>query len=52
MNNTMKIKVLSFASQPDKDIDYFGDTIIYEGKRYYVNLNEERVEFIENVKEG
>ena len=46
MNRTTKVNILSYASQPDKDIDYDGDIIVYKGKRYYVNLAEERVEFL------
>ena len=50
MNNTTKIKILSYASQPDKDYNFFGDEVIYKGKRYFVSLAEERVWFIGNVK--
>lgn len=51
MNNSTKIKILSYASQPDKDYNYYGDEVIYEGKRYFVNLSEEKVIFLGNVKE-
>lgn len=37
---------MAYASEPDKDYDYDGDIVEYEGKRYYVNLAEERVEFL------
>lgn len=50
MNRTTKIKILSYASQPDKNINYDGDTIIYKGKRYFVSLSKEIVEFKEDVK--
>ena len=50
MNNTTKIKILSYASQPDKDYDFFGDVVIYEGKRYFVSLADEIVEFLGLVK--
>lgn len=50
MNNTTKIKILSYASQPDKDYNFFSDEVIYKGKRYFVSLADERVEFIGNVK--
>lgn len=50
MNNTTRIKILSYASQPDKDYNFFGDEVVYEGKRYFVSLAEERVEFLGNVK--
>lgn len=45
MNNTTRITILSHFSQPDKNINYDGDIVEYEGKRYFVNLAEERVEF-------
>ena len=51
MNNTTKINILAYASQPDKDYDFFGDVVIYEGKRYFVSLAEEMVEFLGLVKE-
>ena len=50
MNKTTKINILAYASQPDKDINYDGDIVEYEGKRYFVSLAEERVEFIGNLK--
>ena len=50
MNRTTKIKILSYASQPDKNINYDGDTIVYKGKRYFVSLSKEYVEFKGNVK--
>lgn len=50
MNNTTKIEILSYASQPDKDYNYFGDNVEYDGKLYFVSLAEERVEFIRNVE--
>lgn len=50
MNNTTRIEILSYASQPDKDYNYFGDKIEYDGKLYFVSLAEERVEFIRNLK--
>lgn len=51
MNNTTKIRILAFASEPDKNVNYDGDTIDFEGKRYFVSLADERVEFIKNIKE-
>ena len=51
MNNTTRIKILSYASQPDKDYNFFGDEVVYEGKRYFVNLSEENVVFLGIVKE-
>lgn len=50
MNNTTKIEILSYASQPDKSYNYFGDNVEYNGKLYFVSLAEERVEFIRNVE--
>lgn len=51
MNNTTRIKILSYASQPDKDCNFFGDEVIYKGKRYFVSLAEEKVVFLGIVKE-
>lgn len=51
MNKTTKINILAYASQPDKDINYDGDIVDYNGKRYFVSLAEERVEFKGIVRE-
>ena len=51
MNKTTKIDILAYASQPDKNYNYFGDIVEYKGKRYFVDLSEERVEFLGIVKE-
>lgn len=45
MNRTTKINVLAYASRPEMDINYFGDIVEYQGKRYFVSLSEEVVEF-------
>ena len=50
MNRTTRINILAYASEPDKDIDYYGDIVEYNGKRYFVSLSEERVEFIGVVR--
>ena len=51
MNNTTKIEILSYASQPDKSYKYEGDYVEYNGKLYFVSLAEERVEFVRNINE-
>lgn len=51
VKNTTRIEVLSYASQPDKNTNYDGDEVIFKGKKYFVSLAEERVEFIEIVRE-
>ena len=51
MNKTTKTLILAYASEPDKCYDYDGDIVEYEGKRYFVNLRDERVEFLGVVKE-
>jgi hypothetical protein len=51
MNRTTKIKIMAYASQPDKDICYYGDIVEYEGKKYWVNLAEEQVEFLGIIRE-
>lgn len=45
MNKTTKILILAYASEPDKNYNYYGDIVEYEGKEYFVSLAEERVEF-------
>ncbi len=37
--------MLAYASRPEMDINYFRDIVEYKGKRYFVNLSEEAVEF-------
>ena len=34
MNNTTKIEILSYASQPDKSYKYEGDYEVFIGKTY------------------
>ena len=46
MNKTTKINILAYVSEPDKNYNYDGDIVEYNGKRYFVSLAEERVEFI------
>lgn len=50
MNKTTKINILAYASEPDKNYDYDGDIVEYCGKRYFVSLAEERVEFLGIIK--
>lgn len=50
MNKTTKINILSYASQPDKNYKYDGDIVEYKGKRYFVSLADERVEFLGNME--
>lgn len=51
MNRTTKINILAYASEPDKNYNFFGDTVDYKGKRYFVSLAEEHVEFVGIIKE-
>ena len=51
MNNTTKINILAYASEPDKNYKYEGDVVEYNGKRYWVSLAEERVEFLGIVRD-
>lgn len=46
VKNTLRIKILAYVSEPDKNYNYDGDVVEYEGKRYWVSLAEERVEFL------
>ena len=50
MNKTTKINILAYASKPNKNYNYDGDIVDYNGKRYFVSLAEERVEFIGNLE--
>ena len=50
MNRTTRINILAYASEPDKNYNYCGDIVEYNGKRYFVSLAEERVEFIGVVR--
>jgi hypothetical protein len=46
VKKSTKFLVLAYASEPDKNYKYDGDIVEYEGKRYFVSLAEERVEFV------
>lgn len=46
VKNTLRIEILAYASEPDKDYNYFGDVVEFRGKRYWVSLADERVEFL------
>ena len=50
VKKSLKFLILAYVSEPDKSYNYFGDFVEYEGKRYFVSLAEERVEFIGNLK--
>lgn len=52
MNKTTKLNILAYASEPDKNYNFFRDIVEYKGKRYFVSLAEERVEFIGLVEKG
>lgn len=49
VKKSLKFLILAYASEPDKNYKYEGDIVEYEGKRYFVSLAEERVEFLGNV---
>lgn len=51
MNKHTKWNILAYASQPDKDYNYYGDIVEYKDKRYFVDLSNEYVEFIGIIKE-
>lgn len=50
MNKSTRISILTYASDPDKNYNYFGDIVEYKDKRYFVSLAEERVDFIGMVE--
>ena len=52
MNKSTRINILAYASEPDKNYNYMGDVVEYKGKRYWVSLAEELVEFIGLVPDG
>lgn len=49
VKNTLRIEILAYASEPDKDYNYFGDYVEYCGKLYFVDLSNERVDFVRNL---
>lgn len=51
MNNTTKTCILAEASRKDKNYNFFGSLVPYEGKLYWVDLSTERVEFRRNLEE-
>lgn len=51
MNKTTKINILAYASEPDKNYKYEGDLVEYNGKRYWVSLMNETVEFVGEITE-
>lgn len=46
VKKSTKLMILAYASEPDKNYNYFGDIVEYKGKRYFVSLADERVEFV------
>lgn len=46
VKNSLKWTILAYASEPDKNYKYDGDIVEYGGKRYWVNLAAETVEFL------
>lgn len=49
MNRTTKIEILAYASNPSRDTNYEGDTVEYNGKKYFVSLENETVEYLGDV---
>lgn len=49
VKKSTKYAVLDYAARPDKDYDVNGDVVIFKGKKYWVNILLEIVEFIGNV---
>ena len=49
VKNTLRIEILAYASEPDKDYNYYGDIVEFRWKRYWVNLAEECVEFLGEI---
>lgn len=51
MNKSTRMNILAYASEPDKNYNFYGDIVEYKGKRYFVDLSQEHVEFIGVVRE-
>lgn len=51
VKNTLKWTILAYASEPDKNYRYEGDIVEYNGKRYWVSLMNETVEFLGIVRD-
>ena len=51
VKNTLRIEILAYVSEPDKNYNYDGDVVEFRGKRYWVSLAEERVEFLGELVE-
>ena len=51
VKNSTRMLILAYVSEPDKNYNYDGDIVEYEGKRYWVSLAEERVEFLGELVE-
>lgn len=49
VKNTLRIEILAYVSEPDKNYNYDGDVVEFRGKRYWVSLAEERVEFLGEI---
>lgn len=49
VKNSTRMLILAYVSEPDKNYNYDGDVVEYEGKRYWVSLAEERVEFLGEI---
>lgn len=50
MNKTTKILILAAASEPSSGIDFDGDLIVYNEKKYWVDLSREEVRFVGECK--
>ena len=51
VKKSLKFLILAYASEPDKSYNYYGDFVEYCGKRYWVDLSEETVEFVGVVRD-
>ena len=51
VKNSLKWTILAYASEPDKNYRYEGDFVEYCGKRYWVSLMNETVEFVGMVSD-
>lgn len=51
VKKSLKWTILAYVSEPDKNYKYEGDIVEYGGKRYWVSLMNETVEFLGIVRE-
>ena len=49
LKKQLKMEIWRNVPHPDKNYNYDGDVVEFRGKRYWVSLAEERVEFLGEI---